>query len=247
MKLHGRKSMAATGLIAAGLILGLAVPAAAGEAKHLINGSSIKAHTITGKQIKNNAITGTQVKESTLGTVPNAAKLGGKAASSYQGALKSDCTGDTAVASIAADGTVACTSSTIMPFYYVISASAAQPYKAGIAMGDSGIDLGLACHDPGSQIDFEDETADNATVNWSYSNGGASSTVNASGAVIDANATNAAIFHFESARLEGQFIFAVPSSTPGLESIMTVNMHGYDGGSYCEYSGTAEIGTAATS
>jgi hypothetical protein len=52
----------------AGLVVGLAVPAAAHEA-------AVVAHTINGSSIKPNTITGKQVKESTLGTVPRAAAL----------------------------------------------------------------------------------------------------------------------------------------------------------------------------
>jgi hypothetical protein len=48
-----------------GLVAGLAMPAAARETKHLINGNSIKKDTVTGKQIK----------ESSLGTVPKAKRL----------------------------------------------------------------------------------------------------------------------------------------------------------------------------
>lgn len=79
----------------AALVVGLAAPAAAREAKHLISGSSIKKHsiagnrlkngTLTGKQIKPNSITGAQVNESTLGTVPNASKLDGLSASAFRG------------------------------------------------------------------------------------------------------------------------------------------------------------------
>jgi hypothetical protein len=58
-----------------GLVVGLAAPAAASEASHLISGSQIKNHTVTGKKLKNNTVTGKQVKESTLGIVPEAKKL----------------------------------------------------------------------------------------------------------------------------------------------------------------------------
>jgi hypothetical protein len=62
-------------LIAAGsLIVGLAMPAAAHEAGHLINGATIKPHSIAGNRLKNNTLTGAQIKESTLGVVPKAAK-----------------------------------------------------------------------------------------------------------------------------------------------------------------------------
>jgi hypothetical protein len=66
------RSAVLAAVAAGGVVLGLAVPAAAHEAGHLINGASIKPHTIAGDRLKNNTVTGAQVKESTLGTVPRA-------------------------------------------------------------------------------------------------------------------------------------------------------------------------------
>lgn len=57
------------------LVVGLAAPAAASEASHLISGSQIKNHSITGKKLASNTLTGKQIKESSLGTVPKAAAL----------------------------------------------------------------------------------------------------------------------------------------------------------------------------
>jgi hypothetical protein len=57
---------------AGGLVVGLAVPAAARETGHLINGNSIKVHSIAGDRLKANTLTGAQIKESTLGAVPRA-------------------------------------------------------------------------------------------------------------------------------------------------------------------------------
>jgi hypothetical protein len=48
-----------------------------------ISGSSIKNHSISGAKLKSNTITGKQVKESTLGTVPNASKVGGVSKSGF--------------------------------------------------------------------------------------------------------------------------------------------------------------------
>jgi hypothetical protein len=56
----------------AGVIVGLATPAAAKQASHLINGSSIKKNSISGDRLKANTLTGKQIKESTLGQVPSA-------------------------------------------------------------------------------------------------------------------------------------------------------------------------------
>jgi hypothetical protein len=67
-----------------GAVLALATPAAAREAGHLINGTSIQEHSVPGNRLENNTITGRQVKESTLGVVPNSARLGGRPAASYE-------------------------------------------------------------------------------------------------------------------------------------------------------------------
>jgi hypothetical protein len=59
----------AVGFTIAGLVLGLAAPAAAGQAKsiaHKISGSQIKKHSIAGNRLKNGTVTGKQVKESSL-------------------------------------------------------------------------------------------------------------------------------------------------------------------------------------
>ena len=71
-----------------------------------------------------------------------------------------------------------------------------------------------------------------------FSQGGTTSTVNASGNVI---ASESSIdFQLAYGRLEGQFIYA----TPGF--VVTVNLHVFDVGSGgCEFRGTAEV--AATS
>jgi hypothetical protein len=267
---------AASGLVIAGLILGLAVPAAAGEAKHLINGSSIKAHTITGKQIKNNAITGAQVKESTLGAVPNATKLGGKAASAYQKALKSTCAGGQAINSVGSDGTVTCTGnlqsqisadctgssidridasgdthctgSETVPFYYFINTSDAHPYRVNEPIGNTGLTLTVGCHDPATEFAFGNQSGNgSATANWSYSLGGASSTVNASGAVISHGGTDA-IFTFTGTgnRIEGQVILSVAGTAPNTEEVATVTFHGYDDGTSCEFIGSEQIGATAS-
>jgi hypothetical protein len=69
----GRKTSVPLLLIAAGgLVVGLAVPAAAHETSHLINGKSIAIQSIPGNRLKVNTLTGRQINESTLGAVPKA-------------------------------------------------------------------------------------------------------------------------------------------------------------------------------
>jgi hypothetical protein len=66
-------------LIAAGaLVVGLSMPAAAHQARHFIDGTSIAIQTIPGNRLKVNQVTGRQVKESTLAAVPQAHLLTGR-------------------------------------------------------------------------------------------------------------------------------------------------------------------------
>jgi hypothetical protein len=59
-------------IAAGGLVVGLAMPAAAREASNLINGRSIAIQSIPGNRLVPNTVTGRQVQESTLGPVPRA-------------------------------------------------------------------------------------------------------------------------------------------------------------------------------
>jgi hypothetical protein len=52
-------------------------------ASTLINGSSIAKRSIPGNRLRSHTLTGTQINLAKLGTVPNAAALGGAVASSY--------------------------------------------------------------------------------------------------------------------------------------------------------------------
>jgi hypothetical protein len=76
MKVHRFTTAGTIAIAAAALVIGLTAPAVAHQA-------NIAAHKISGSRLKNNSVTGKQIKESTLATVPNAAKLGGKPASAY--------------------------------------------------------------------------------------------------------------------------------------------------------------------
>jgi hypothetical protein len=59
-------------IAAGGLVVGLALPAAAHETGRLINGTSIAVHSIPGDRLKQNTVTGMQIDEGTLGTVRRA-------------------------------------------------------------------------------------------------------------------------------------------------------------------------------
>jgi hypothetical protein len=59
-------------IAAGGLVVGLAVPAAAHEAGRLVNGKSIAVHSIPGNRLEANTVTGKQIDEATLGPVRHA-------------------------------------------------------------------------------------------------------------------------------------------------------------------------------
>jgi hypothetical protein len=72
VRTHQLRTLPLLLIAAGGLVVGLAVPAAAHEAGSLINGKSIAIQSLPGNRLKVNTVTGRQVKESTLGTVPRA-------------------------------------------------------------------------------------------------------------------------------------------------------------------------------
>jgi hypothetical protein len=76
-------------------------------------------------------------------------------------------------------------------------------------------------------------SSDPATINWFYSTG---TTVYAGGDVMPGNNVLKE-FGFDDKRLEGQFIFAQGPD------VVTVKIHGYDGGTFCEIRGTAVYAT----
>jgi hypothetical protein len=72
MPAHRRPVLPVVLIAAAGLVVGLAVPAAARETGTLINGKSIAKLSTPGNRLENNTVTGREVRESTLGVVPRA-------------------------------------------------------------------------------------------------------------------------------------------------------------------------------
>jgi hypothetical protein len=62
MRSHRLTTVPMVLIAAAGLVVGLALPAAGHEAGHLINGKTIAKHSIAGNRLKNHTVTGTQIK-----------------------------------------------------------------------------------------------------------------------------------------------------------------------------------------
>jgi len=105
----------------------------------------------------------------------------------------------------------------------------------------NGLTLIITCHDGGqpnsdTKVYFHNAGLEWATLNFLYSNG---TTVTADGRYqtpynpININTASDYPASFLHARVEGQFIYANPTGNT------TVNLHAYDGGSFCEIRGTA--------
>jgi hypothetical protein len=112
-----------------------------------------------------------------------------------------------------------------------------------------GLQVATICHDGGSvRIAFQNLGSDDATLNWWYGmhpynaqpTGTSPGLVNASG--VGVNAFGVVVrggglyemdFWFIGVQIEGQFIFA------NAEGNTTVNLHAFDGTTFCEVRGTA--------
>jgi hypothetical protein len=112
-----------------------------------------------------------------------------------------------------------------------------------------GLQVATICHDGGSvRIAFQNLGSDDATLNWWYGmhpykaqpTGTSPGLVNASG--VGVNAYGVVVrggglyemdFWFIDVQIEGQFIFA------NNEGNTTVNLHAFDGTTFCEVRGTA--------
>jgi hypothetical protein len=100
-----------------------------------------------------------------------------------------------------------------------------------------GLTIVTLCRDGGQPtspvgVAFHNSGSDGATINYLYSDG---TTVTASGNSLQAVYGELQVF-FNNKRIEGQFIFA------NLGGNTTVNLHAFDGQTFCEVRGTAEWG-----
>jgi hypothetical protein len=160
----------------------------------------------------------------------NAGYLGGLNSSAFQQVVMGSCSNGTAYSSISTNGFFQCTTSTVLPIDITTSSPG---YNLNNSLTPSSLELDISCHDPGTFVEFANNGSGAATLNWMFSQGGTTSSVNASGAVVDPNKNLP--FYFAKGRVEGQFIYSDASS------VTTVNLHAYDGGTFCEIRGTAEV------
>ena len=220
-----------------------------------LGGTALGAGGLSGKQTKQVKKIATKVFNSNIGgatvahagtaktattaatatkadTATNADNLGGVSASGYQQRVQGNCAGG-AIEAIGPAGELAC----------VFPVKAVHMTPPGNTAGDvvsqdlgSGLQLTTVCHDGGNtEVDFQNTGSSAATLNWMYSLGGATSTVNASG--VGLPALGGTDISFSGARIEGQFIYATGNT------VITVNLHAFDGTSFCEVRGTAETGS----
>ena len=149
------------------------------------------------------------------------------------------CSGSQAVQSINAAGTVSCGGPQVVRIHAIVPSSNGAFGGAYdiLQVGHLGV-LGL-CHSQvvvgsaivtGTKVLFSNEgnnTGD--TLNWFYSDG-----TNVSAAGTPVGTTSDPEFNFDGKRIEGQFIYSEYQA-----SDITVSLHAYDGGSFCEFAGTA--------
>jgi hypothetical protein len=180
------------------LALGGGAYAAATAPRNSVVSRSIKNGQVKKPDLGRHSVTTSKFAGSSV--APDAAKLGGAPASSYQ----------------------------------EVTAISSTPSAGNNVFRDLGHGLQVAtiCHDGATtKIAFQNIGSSGATLNWLESDG---TSVNASGVALAAN-TGEQDFSFAGKRLEGQFIFA------NGQGVTTVNLHAFDGTSFCETQGTAEF------
>jgi hypothetical protein len=186
-----------------------------------IGGASVKHASSADSATKAN--TATSASTATNATkAADADKLGGQAASTYQHVLQGSCPGG-GIEAIGSGGEVSC----ITPVR-TISHDLGTPDAAFDSL-PGGLQLANVCHDGATEFAFQNLGSGGATLNWIYSNG---TTVSATG--VNVNASSEFDFDFAGKRIEGQFIWASAGT------VVTLNLHAFDGGTFCEFKGTAE-------
>jgi|SoiMethySBSTD1v2_1073268.scaffolds.fasta_scaffold02705_19 hypothetical protein len=207
-----------------------------------VKAADVADNAVNGADVVDGSLGGADVKESSFGLVPNAShatnssQLGGLAATGYQRRVIGTCNGG-AIRAINGEGAVDCTDPAVFPIAADISSNA--PNFAQIGFGPSNLSLLVVCGPSSGQARFINDGPGGATVNWLFSQGGTSSTVNASGTSLATAGQGDSFVNFNFAnRLEGQWIFADAAG------VTTVNLHAFiapGSPAGCEFKGTAEF------
>jgi hypothetical protein len=190
--------------------------------------SATKATTATKATEATKATTATTATTATKATTAiDAEKLGGHTAAEYQRKLKEGCLPPSSIAGLSQEGDVTCTTP--------VTAIRMTPL-AGEAIAQSlgnGLQLLTVCHDGGPVgMHFQNIGSTAATLNWFY---GDAEAARANGAnVAGGSEASFSFLNPGPKRIEGQFIYSLPSV------VMTINLHAFDGTSFCEVRGTVE-------
>jgi hypothetical protein len=208
-----------------------------------LTAADLRPDSVGSSEVKSDSLTGANVDESSFGAVPEAShavnsdRLGGRAASGYQRRVSGVCDGG-AIRAINGDGAVDCIDQAVFP----ISADLTGTFGGGFGattFPPSQLRLDETCGSNNvAGVRFTNLGSGGATLNWMFSQGGTSSTVNASGTSLPAagQGQNFISFNFSN-RVEGQWIFADGAG------VTTVHLHGFIGPgdpTFCEFKGTAE-------
>jgi hypothetical protein len=187
--------------------------------------SAAKATTATKATEATKATTATTATKAT--TAIDAEKFGGHTAAEYQRKLKEGCLPPSSIAGLSQEGDVTCTTP-------VTAIRMTPPAGEDIAQSlGNGLQLLTVCHDGGQVgMHFQNIGSTAATLNWFY---GDAEAARASGAnVAGGSEASFSFLNPGPKRIEGQFIYSLPSV------VMTINLHAFDGTSFCEVRGTVE-------
>jgi len=212
--------------------LALFLALSGGSAYALAGHNTVFSDDIVNKQVKKGDLADESVTSRAFAptaVAPDAANLGGLPPTAYQGRVSSSCFNGRAISVIDSGGGVTCSS----PVDGINVTLNDGGYDFMTPFANSHLQVIVACTDPGTQVRFQNNSGQDATLNWMFSQGGTTSTVNASGDSVAAGDGRGFFFTGNGTRLEGQWIFANNSG------VTTVTLHAFDGNNFCEFRGTA--------
>jgi hypothetical protein len=215
--------------------LALFLAISGGSAYALAGHNTVFSDDIVNKQVKKGDLGDGAVSSRTFAPAaiaPNAANaenLGGVSPAGYQRRANGSCVNGRTISILDANGAVTC-DSPVNDINVVLNDGG---YKFFSPIAHSPLQVVVACTDPGTQVRFNNVSGGDGTLNWMFSQGGTSSTVNASGDSVAGNDGRSFFFTGNGTRLEGQWIFGNNAG------VTTVNLHAFDGNNFCEFRGTS--------
>ena len=207
-------------------------------AKGQVKRSDVAKNAVNGRKVANGALGGADVRESSLTPVSraqvaaDAKQLGGSPPEDIQARVTGTCDDGDAIGAVLADGGVDCRGSAITPISGIVPAGTTKNFNLGV----TNLTVAAECHNGSdTEVAFVNPPGGTRTIRWLYSNGGATSTVDAGGSALASGTRH--LFDYSGARIEGRFIIAK------VDEVVTVNLHAFDGGGSCEIRGTAQATT----